>query len=156
MEKHKRGDVREDGMVFWGYKGPKEVWTTQETIAATKLADKQRKIAKRSTKRGHARLLFQKRRCEAKKDNILFEITEEEILKELPDICPVLGIPLSWGVIKGAEGDRSDSPSLDKFDPKLGYVTGNVFWMSYRANTIKNDATLKEIQAIASWMQKVK
>ena len=57
----------------------------------------------------------------------------------IPDVCPVLGIPLDQDP-KG-KGERSDnSPSLDKFIPSLGYVKGNIHIISWRANHLKNDA----------------
>jgi hypothetical protein len=37
ITKHKRGDVREDGMVFWArYRGTKEIWVTQEKFELNK------------------------------------------------------------------------------------------------------------------------
>jgi hypothetical protein len=45
---------------------------------------------------------------------------------------------------------RSDaSPSLDRVDPRKGYVPGNVRVISDRANRLKGDRSLSEIQALA-------
>jgi hypothetical protein len=44
------------------------------------------------------------------------------------------------------------SPSLDKINPELGYVPGNVAIISYRANRIKNNGTAEEHRLIADWM----
>ena len=76
-------------------------------------------------------------------------------MKELgiPDVCPVLGIP----IVKSpgdSTGERNDnSPSLDKFIPSLGYVKGNVQFISDRANRIKNDGSPEEWLKIAEWCQ---
>ncbi len=55
----------------------------------------------------------------------------------MPEVCPVLGIPLF--VRDGKVGPNS--PSLDKIVPELGYVTGNVKVISNLANNIKQDVT---------------
>lgn len=41
-----------------------------------------------------------------------------------------------------------DSLSLDKIIPSLGYAKGNIWVISYRANTIKNNCTFEEIQKL--------
>lgn len=85
----------------------------------------------------------------ARRDGTYFSITVEDI--KIPQICPVLGIPLSFGA-KATE-DRSNSPSLDRIDSKLGYVPGNVIVMSHKANTIKSNATLAELDAVIAWLK---
>jgi hypothetical protein len=67
----------------------------------------------------------------------------------IPDFCPILGIPLFRGVGKHSP----NSPSLDKFIPSLGYVKGNRWVISYRANIMKSDATLEEIVLLGKWAQ---
>lgn len=66
-------------------------------------------------------------------------------LMEVPSVCPLLGIPLEFG---GGYKGRINSPSLDRIDPRKGYTTDNVWFISNRANTIKNDATLAELEMI--------
>lgn len=76
-----------------------------------------------------------------------FEIEAHDVY--LPEICPVLGVKLILG-----GGRNSDcAPSLDRVDNTKGYVRGNVRVISSRANVIKRDATLPEIEAIASYMR---
>ena len=64
--------------------------------------------------------------------------------------CPVLGIKMEWG-----KSSAKNSPSLDKIIPSKGYVEGNVAWISYKANVIKNDANYKEVMKVAKWLEKV-
>lgn len=64
----------------------------------------------------------------------------------IPEYCPLLGIKLNKHVGEGGRYD--DSPSLDKIVPELGYVKGNVWIISDRANRIKSDATLEELELL--------
>lgn len=75
---------------------------------------------------------------------------------EWPTHCPVLGIELDYPVRSGMRKNRvvqANWPSLDRFDNAMGYVRGNVFVISYRANTLKNSAKLEEIEAIVNYMK---
>jgi hypothetical protein len=78
-----------------------------------------------------------------------FELTLDT-LPPMPDVCPVFGMPL-----KKNDGKKGpNSPSLDKIIPALGYVSGNVQWISVRANEIKRDASPEELLAFAEWVQR--
>lgn len=73
-----------------------------------------------------------------------FTITKEDIV--IPERCPLLGIPLVCHRGKGSQ--QGNSPSLDRKDPEKGYIKGNVWVISNRANTLKNDATIKELKML--------
>lgn len=70
----------------------------------------------------------------------------------LVDKCPVLGIKLDWF---NAEivSDKNHSPSLDRIDPFGGYVPGNVLLISTRANMLKNNGSLDEMQKIVKYLE---
>lgn len=72
--------------------------------------------------------------------------------KDLPPPvkCPVLGIPLVYGAASGSP----NLPSVDRIDANKGYVKGNVRVISYRANTIKQDATYDELLAVANYIKR--
>jgi hypothetical protein len=70
----------------------------------------------------------------------------------VPDICPVLGIPLYLS--RGKAGPNS--PSLDRINNSKGYISGNVFVISYRANVLKGDATIDEVKMVLDYMEKNK
>ena len=91
--------------------------------------------------------LYKGAKYRAKRKDIPFDITPDDI--RIPELCPVLGIPLSIGDGKLHEG----SPTLDRFIPELGYVKGNINVISSLANTIKSNATWEQVQAVADWMQ---
>jgi hypothetical protein len=87
-------------------------------------------------------------RARCKKNGIPYNLTNEDIV--IPTHCPVLGIPL----IHGSKPFHSNSPSIDRIIPSLGYVKGNIAVISFRANRIKHDATWQEIRAVADWLEK--
>lgn len=84
----------------------------------------------------------------AKAKGLPFSITIANI--EIPELCPVLGIPLAVGVNGKYE---PGSPSLDRIIPHLGYIPGNVAVISDRANRLKKDASPDEIKRLHEWMQ---
>lgn len=75
-----------------------------------------------------------------------FSLTPSDVV--IPETCPVLGIRLSTD-----DGDWNNSPSLDRIDPKKGYTPDNVRVISFRANRIKCDATVAEVEAILAYMK---
>ena len=67
-----------------------------------------------------------------------------------PDKCPVFGKKLVVG-----EGKHHDlSPSVDKIVPSKGYVKGNIQVISYLANRMKNNASPRQLQQFAQWINK--
>ena len=47
------------------------------------------------------------------------------------------------------------TPSIDRIDPKKGYVKDNIIVVSMRANRIKTDATVDEIRRVADFYEKL-
>lgn len=103
------------------------------------------------------RALIRGANCRARKAGLRGDLTLEQIGPP-PRYCPVLGIELR-DVMMGQmtrAGERFDnSPSLDKIKPELGYTAGNVVWMSWRANRIKNDATAEEVRKLAAYLTRL-
>jgi hypothetical protein len=87
-------------------------------------------------------------RHKSKKFGLPFNIDRDDI--SIPEYCPLLGIKLE--LLKRKVDDAS--PSLDKIKPELGYVKGNVWVISNKANRIKNDATPDEIERVAINLRK--
>lgn len=77
-----------------------------------------------------------------------FSITESDVL--IGKFCPVLGVPMFQTFERMP---THASPSLDRIDSSRGYVPGNVAVISYRANTLKRDATIEELEAIVAYMK---
>lgn len=92
------------------------------------------------------RILISEAKSRAKANSIPFDLEADDVC--IPEFCPVLKVPLKVGVGKAGPF----SPSLDRIDPNLGYVKGNVQVISLRANRMKNDATREELISFAEWV----
>lgn len=108
-------------------------------------------VAERSTTHGESRdgklslrlsLLFRAKKRAAEK-KVPFELCLADI--EVPEVCPLLGLTLA----RPKRGEYSPGcASIDEITPGLGYVKGNVQVISYRANTVKSDATIEELERL--------
>ncbi len=92
-------------------------------------------------------------RNRAKQADIECTITIDDIL--IPDVCPVLGIPLydSAGGGKKHPALIPNSPSIDRIDNTKGYVPDNICVISMKANDIKSDSTLEDLEAVVAYMK---
>lgn len=99
---------------------------------------------RRPTERTRRRLLALAK-ARAKRVGVPFTITLEDI--HIPKRCPMLDIPLRVG--RGMA--TYQSPTLDRVAPLSGYVPGNTLVISHRANTIKNSASVYELELIANY-----
>lgn len=82
----------------------------------------------------HLKLIRQRARCKG----IPFNLTIEDVT--VPNYCPVLGLR-----IKRGSKVRGNCPSVDRINPRKGYVKGNVIVVSMLANMIKTSATVEQI-----------
>ena len=84
-------------------------------------------------------------RARSKKSGIQFDITVNDF--EIPDVCPLLHIPLY--VAEGRKAVKFNSASLDRIDSSKGYIKGNIWVISFKANTMKSSATKEEFLYMA-------
>lgn len=97
--------------------------------------------------REHSHLTSLRGRAKAK--GLPFNLTLEDLI--IPELCPVLGIPLIRNYGKGHSSHNS--PSVDRIIPELGYVKGNVIVISVLANRIKQDATPEQIIRVGKFFE---
>ncbi len=109
-----------------------------------KLKDKNLEYRKRHPKT----CLLRSAKSRALKRNIVCTITEDDF--SIPEICPILNIPLIRHF--GTPGGKKNSPSLDRINPELGYVPGNVWVISQQANAMKSDASVQQLKQFALWV----
>ena len=97
--------------------------------------------------------MFRDARVRARKSNLSFNITKEYLKSIATDECPVFKTPLEWGHSGlGCGKSKPNGPQLDRIVPNLGYVEGNVAFISHRANRIKDNGTMEEHYKIADWI----
>lgn len=105
------------------------------------------KLRRKYREKNPARSIFLHAKRRAIKRGIPFTIVEDDVM--VPEFCPVLNIPIVIGVKVFGPG----SPTLDRLCPDKGYEPGNVAVISFRANMIKNDASIKELEQVVAWMR---
>ncbi len=109
--------------------------------------DAKKRARKKLKDESPERLIFFEVRKRARARGIQFNLEESDI--RIPKLCPILGIELSFGV--GRVHDAS--PSLDRVIPSLGYVKGNCFVISAKANRMKQENTLEDFLKIIQYIQ---
>lgn len=90
--------------------------------------------------------LIRNAKIRAKKKGLEFSLTKKDIV--IPDLCPILNIPLE----RAKEKVKSGSISLDRINSELGYTADNVHVISFMANTMKSNASPEELLLFAKWI----
>lgn len=101
----------------------------------------------------HLSIYYSARR-RSKINNIICSITPEDVLQKYPKDgnCPILGMKL----IINNKHAGDNSPTLDRIIPSLGYVPDNIIIISYRANRIKNNALIEDLEKIINFYESKK
>ena len=90
-----------------------------------------------------------KARLRAVEKKLDFNINQDYVRSLVVSHCPIFGMPLEWSCYrKNSSGSLPNSPSLDRIDPTKGYVKGNLWIISQKANVIKNNATHEELKLV--------
>ena len=93
--------------------------------------------------------MYARAKSRAKKNNLPFNIELDDIV--IPERCPLLGIKIESTEVRNSP----NNPSLDKIIPEKGYIKGNVWVISNRANTLKNDATIQELKTLVENLERL-
>jgi hypothetical protein len=77
-------------------------------------------------------------------------ITLEDIKSKYPvdGKCPIFGIDLQFN----STGFRDNSPSIDRIDSLKGYTLDNIQIISWKANSIKRNASLEELILLVNYL----
>lgn len=127
-------------------------WNMLVRLRACRFCDKKNVL--RSTPEGWCRhIAGKKAQLHRRNRGPAFNVTIEHLLEIMPAdrCCPVLGLPFEFSVGHA----RNRQPSIDRIDPQGGYVNGNVAIISYRANRLKSDATIEELEKLLMWLKSV-
>jgi hypothetical protein len=106
--------------------------------------------SRKDYRRDPIKKLLRDLKTRAKKEGVPFNLKRDDIV--IPKVCPILGVKL---IAYGQEfkNRSNNSATMDRIVPSLGYVRGNVQVISFRANRLKNNATLDEIRKIVAYME---
>ncbi len=85
-------------------------------------------------------------RIRAEKLEVPFDLDEQWLEENSHSSCPVLGIPLD-------SSSRDNTPSVDRLFPEKGYTKENCVVMSMKANRLKSDASIEDIEKILQFMK---
>ena len=110
---------------------------------------KERERAYRDPKHYWAKGVYTRAKGRAARVGVPFALTIEYIKSIITDTCPVFGTPF---IFVGNGKVCMDSATLDRKVPAKGYVPGNVVVISQFANSIKSNASAKEVARVAQWM----
>jgi hypothetical protein len=97
------------------------------------------------------KMLINASKQRAVKKQIEHCITVEDLKEIYPKdgCCPVFGFKLKFG----NAGFREHSPSIDRIDSSKGYTKDNIQILSWRANRLKTDATVEELEMLLSYLK---
>lgn len=103
--------------------------------------DTSKKVREKLKREHPEKIMLYSAKQRAKEKGWEFNLEESDII--IPDKCPILEIDLLPG---GVGKQTFNSPSIDRIDSTKGYIKGNIKVISLRANMMKNDASLEELQ----------
>lgn len=92
-----------------------------------------------------AKLLYKNIKSRCKRIGREFSIDLEDII--IPQKCPVFGFELK----REDKQTWMSAPSVDRIDSSKGYIKGNVTVVSRRANILKRDATVEELEQLFNY-----
>lgn len=81
-------------------------------------------------------------RFRAKEQGVPFDLSPEDLIaqwEEQDGFCWYTGKKLNLLLESNGNFPHRDFPSIDKRYPSRGYVSGNIAWMTYSVNRMKND-----------------
>lgn len=89
-------------------------------------------------------------KASANSQGVPYDLTPEYLESIWTGKCAIFGTPISYL----AEDFERPTAEIDKIKPELGYVQGNVAWVSHRANRLKDNATLEELKMVVAYLEK--
>jgi hypothetical protein len=88
----------------------------------------------------------------ADKHNIPFDLTFEYVKDICGDMCPVFETEFKF---IGNDIDQFQRAALNRIDPKMGYIMGNVAVISLKASSIKSNSTAADLARTLVWLRTI-
>lgn len=129
---------------------PERGANSKRTVCTSCRAEGQRRRYKKHCLENPFKIKVTKAKQRSIKLGLPFNLDQEYLESIWTGVCPALGIE----IFNGQDRVLDNTAELDRLIPSLGYTRGNVIFLSRRANRIKNDASLDELQKITKWMEK--
>jgi hypothetical protein len=112
--------------------------------------EKRRKRHDKWAEDNHARVLFLQARRSAGYRGLEFNLDPEDVV--IPETCPYLGCKLTS---TQGQGRVWTNASIDRIDSSKGYIKGNIQIVSVLANSMKQQATIEQLQAFAEGVMRL-
>jgi hypothetical protein len=113
--------------------------------------ERSRDLQRQWREKNPTRETFLNTKSRAKVHGTPFSIKFEEIF--WPTLCPVFGTKLSYDKgYKGSKKIRDTQATLDRWDNSKGYILGNVFVISHKANRLKGNMDHDDMMALTGYM----
>lgn len=93
------------------------------------------------------KVLIDKIKAQAKYKGVKFDLSVDDI--EWVKECPILKINLDYF----SSGRNNNTVSFDRKDSSIGYVKGNVYVISNKANSCKSDLTVTQIERMLEYVK---
>ncbi len=86
----------------------------------------------------------------ARANKLPFDLTEEYLESIWTGQCAISGMSIELYNHRNEENHAE----LDRINPSLGYIQGNVAWTSRRFNRLKGDGTVGDFKTIINYLEK--
>lgn len=108
---------------------------------------KQREIYHRlkSERPFHHKALYIK--MASKRKGVDFDLDEDFLRSIWTGVCGISGLPIHLDNHRNEE----DHAELDRIVPQLGYIRGNVIWLSRKYNRMKGDMAMEDSRILYEW-----
>lgn len=103
--------------------------------------------------RNPLKFMLDQARRRAQKHNWKFSVTADD-LGIIPTHCPIFNVKLTYKR-DGSGKIPANLATIDRINSKKGYVKGNVQIISWRANDLKKNITMKEMKQLGLYYRKV-
>ena len=96
---------------------------------------------------------YSRKKSECKMKGISFDLTPEYLESLWTGKCSIFNSEIKFYFDEKVSMYHPERANLDRIIPDKGYVQGNVQWTCGRANRLKADGTIEELELILKYMK---